>query len=85
MRRPVIGFRAASRTIVAALPRALEHLTAARRPSESDVDLSRHWIAIGAQVEAWATPDVTIDDLGAVEDGLAEAIYLRSRARRLTS
>lgn len=83
MRRPVIGFREASRTIAAALPRALEQLTAARRPGEPQVDLSRHWIAIGAQVEEWATPDVTVDDLGAVEDGLAEAIYLRSQARRL--
>ncbi len=84
MRRPVIGLRDALRTIAAALPRALEHFTAARRPGESHVDLSRHWIAIGAQVEQWATPDVMIDDLGAVEDGLAEAIYLRSQARRLT-
>ena len=69
MRRLVIGRRDASLTIEVALPRD---------------DLSQQWIAIGAQLEQWATPEVTIEDLCAVEDALAEVIYLRSQIRRLT-
>ena len=83
MRRPVIGRRDASFTIDAALPPDVELVTATPRPRESHVDLSRHWIAIGAHLEQWATPEVTVEDLCAVEDRLADAIYRRSQVQRL--
>jgi hypothetical protein len=49
------------------------------RAGESELDLSREWIQVGAYLERTAPEEVSADELGRVEDAAAERIYQRSR------
>jgi hypothetical protein len=63
------------------VPALREPTVAARsdvRTAESEFDLSREWIQLGAYLERTAPEGVSADELGRVEDAAAERLYQRS-------